>query len=139
MNERAEHDQETPSTLEVRSRALFQDSVERLDMPTLSRLTQARFSALESAAKPRRAGRVWGMPGWMPALGSGAALALVAALWLGPQRPSANEAMSFEDLEIVASTESGANEAGVGESGAGDEIELLQDDAEFYDWAEKVS
>ena len=112
--------------LEARSRALFQESVKRLDMPTLSRLTQARFSALEAAAAPRRTGRVWGMPGWMPALGTGAALALVAALWLGPQRPSANEAMSFEDLEIVASTES-------------DEIELLQEDAEFYDWAEKVS
>jgi hypothetical protein len=134
MNKMAEHDRETPSALELRSRALFQDSVKRLDMPTLSRLTQARYAALEAAARSGRAGRLWGMPRWMPALGTGAALALVAALWLGPQRPSANDAMSFEDLEIVAFTESGASEAGVG-----DEIELLQEDAEFYDWAEKVS
>ena len=118
---------------------MFQDSVERLDMPTLSRLTQARHAALEAAATPRRAARLWGVTGWMPALGTGAAVALVAALWLGPQRPSVNEAVSFEDLEILASTESVANESAAGESAVGDEIELLQDDVEFYDWAEKVS
>jgi hypothetical protein len=38
-----------PTALEERSRALFQDSVERIDMRTRSRLTQAR-RALGSCA-----------------------------------------------------------------------------------------
>jgi len=35
------------TALEERSRALFQDSVERIDMRTRSRLTQARHAALD--------------------------------------------------------------------------------------------
>ena len=39
---------------EMRSRALFQDSVDGLDMRIRSRLTQARSAALEAASESRR-------------------------------------------------------------------------------------
>ena len=39
---------------ETRSRALFQDSVDGLDMRIRSRLTQARSAALEAASERRR-------------------------------------------------------------------------------------
>jgi hypothetical protein len=36
---------------------------------------------------------------------------------------------NFEDLELVASAE----------EGSGDAMDMLQDDIEFYDWAEKAA
>jgi len=122
-----------PSTvrLEERSRALFQDSVETLDMRTRSRLTQARHAALAAAGHRNRFSNVrW----WAPAAGFSAAAVLGVTLWFGPQfarhgsvdreLPAALNQSSLEDLDIVASAE---------------EMELLQDDAEFYDWANKAA
>jgi hypothetical protein len=117
--------------LEERSRALFQDSVETLDMRTRSRLTQARHAALEAAGHRNRFANVrW----WAPAVGFSAAAALGVTLWFGPQfahhgsvdreLPAALNQSSLEDLDIVASA---------------DEMELLQDDVEFYDWANKAA
>ena len=52
MNEREQ------DSLEERSRALFHGSVENLDMRVRSRLTQARYAALEAAASRK--------PSWLP-------------------------------------------------------------------------
>lgn len=110
--------------LEERSRALFQDSVETLDMRTRSRLTQARHAALETAGHRNRFANVrW----WAPAVGFSAAAALGVTLWFGSvdrELPAALNQSSLEDLDIVASA---------------DEMELLQDDVEFYDWANKAA
>jgi len=120
-------------SFEERSRALFQDSVEGLDFALRSRLTQARNAAIEAAVSTRR-------PYWfsrfgvlMPA-GVTAAAILGAFLWLGS--PMSRHAVTvadgqpnLEDLEIVASAD----------ESSGDAMDMLQDDIEFYDWADKAA
>jgi hypothetical protein len=129
-------------SFEVRSRDLFNDSVDGLDFAMRSRLTQARNAALESATAGRRiAGRrIAGRPFWfsrfavlVPA-GVTAAAVLGAFLWLGS--PLGQHAVTvadgqpiLEDLEIVASAD----------EGSGDAMDMLQDDIEFYDWADKTA
>jgi len=119
-------------SLEERSRALFHDSVENLDMRMRSRLTQARHAALEAAAAPSHSWlprKAW----WMPTAGVTAAAVLGVALWMGT--PAVHHAVSFadaqsnlEDLDIVASSDE-----------SGDALEMLQDDLDFYDFADKAA
>jgi len=119
-------------SFEERSRALFNDSVDGLDFALRSRLTQARNAAIEAAAASRRP---WfSRVGILAPAGMTAAAVLGAVLWLGSplmEHPVtvADGQPSLEDLEIVASTD----EAG------GDAMDMLQDDIEFYDWAEKAA
>ena len=118
--------------LEERSRALFLESVEGLDMRTRSRLNQARQAAVAAAADSAR--------GWflrMPVLGSAGGVAAAAvlgvALWFGgPLHHTAHPVpaeSAFEDLDLVASSD----------EGTGDAMEMLQDDIDFYDWADKAA
>jgi len=102
-----------------------------VDMRIRSRLTQARNAAIEAASTSRRPwfSRI-GM--WTPAAGVTAAAVLGAFLWLGS--PLGQHAVtvadgqpSLEDLDIVAS------------EGSGDAMDMLQDDIEFYDWADKTA
>lgn len=104
--------------LERRSRELFNDSVANLDAHTRSRLNQARQAALQATEhrKHRFAMR------WLVPTGSVAALALVAMVSMQFMRsPTApvQSGSGLEDMELVASA---------------DELELLQNDVEFYDW-----
>ena len=115
---------------ELRSRALFQDSVDGLDMRIRSRLTQARSAALEAAqgARPWLFG--WKM--WAPAAGVTAAAILGVGLWIGS--PIGHQAATLaesniEDLDLVASTDEGSTDA----------MEMLQDDIDFYDFADKAA
>ena len=106
--------------LENKARALFEDSVERLDARTRSKLTQARNRALDEVKKGA-ARRRWI---WAPA--GGFALAAVVAvsvvLWSGRPSPQPGPA-ALEDLEIVVDSE---------------DLELLQDqDVEFYAWLDE--
>ena len=115
--------------LEERSRALFNDSVDGMDFALRSRLTQARNAAIEAASSKRP---------WYTRIavlapaGVTAAAVLGAALWLGS--PLGQHAVTvtdgqsnLEDLELVASSD----------EGAGDALDMLQDDIEFYDWADR--
>ena len=108
----------TPDPIEERSRELFDDSVERLDARTRSRLNQARQRALEEVKK----GSVRRY--WMAApLGGLAAAALIALVLIrsGGEAitPSSDEAaMALDDIDIVADA---------------DNFELIQD-VEFYSW-----
>jgi len=127
MNERSD------DSFEERSRALFNDSVEGLDYALRSRLTQARNAAIEAASASRRS---WfsRIGVWTPAAGVTAAAVLGAFLWLGSPLGQhavtlADGQSNLEDLEIVASTD----------EGSGDTLDMLQDDIEFYDWAEKTA
>jgi hypothetical protein len=129
-----EHTQDAArSALELRSRELFEGSVEGLDLRVRSRLTQARHTALDAAAAAR--GRPWffQVRVWTPAAGVTAAALLGAALWFGS--PAGNHAMtaadqpSLEDLDIVASSD----------EGSGDAMEMLQNDIDFYDFADKAA
>jgi hypothetical protein len=115
-------------SLEERSRALFHGSVENLDMRIRSRLTQARHAALDQAATNRSwwSRRVW----WTPAAGVTAAAVLGAVLWMGAPMghhtvPSADPQSNLEDLDMVASSD--------------DSLEMLQDDLDFYDFADKAA
>jgi hypothetical protein len=112
----------TPDPLEQRSRELFEDSVNRLDARTRSRLNQARQVAIEelNKVKTRRY--------WLTApLGGLAAAALIAVLLLSVREatvPSQESAgLPLDDFDIVADT---------------DNLELLQD-VEFYSWLAEAS
>ena len=129
MNERSPV--EPNGSFEERSRALFHDSVDGLDYALRSRLTQARNAAIEAASASRRP---WfsRFGAWKPAAGVTAAAVLGAFLWLGS--PLGQHAVTvadgqpnLEDLEIVAASD----------EGSGDAMDMLQDDIEFYDWANK--
>jgi hypothetical protein len=116
---------------EMRSRALFQDSVDGLDMRIRSRLTQARSAALESAQGNRRAW-LFGWKMWAPAAGVTAAAILGLGLMVGS--PIGHQAATLaesniEDLDLVASTDEGSADA----------MDMLQDDIDFYDFADKAA
>jgi hypothetical protein len=124
---------EPKGSFEERSRALFHDSVDGLDFALRSRLTQARHAAIEAAAANRRP---WfsRFGAWTPAAGVTAAAVLGAFLWLGSPLGQhaatvADGLPNLEDLEIVASSD----------EGSADTMDMLQDDIEFYDWADKAA
>jgi hypothetical protein len=117
-------------SFEKRSRTLFQDSVEGLDFAVRSRLTQARNTALDAAATRRPWVLGWKM--WTPAAGVTAAAILGVALWMGSPlhhqaATLAEEQSNFEDLDLLASSDEGSADA----------LEMLQDDIDFYDFADK--
>jgi lysozyme family protein len=117
-------------SFEQRAQVLFHDSVDGLDFALRSRLTQARKAAIEAASTRRPA---WfSRIGVLAPAGVTAAVILGAFLWFGSplgQRAVtvADGQSTFEDLELVASMD---------ESSA-DAMDMLQDDIEFYDWADK--
>jgi hypothetical protein len=122
---------EQPDPLEERARALFRDSVDGLDFALRSRLTRARTAALEAASASRPA---WFLrKGFLTPAGVSAAAVLGAFLWLGSplgqHAVTVADGQSLEDLDIVASSD----------EGAGDAMDMLQDDLEFYDWADKAA
>jgi hypothetical protein len=106
-----EYDAQDCGALEERTRALFEHSVADLDARTRSRLTQARYAALEELRwrRPRPAR-------WLLAPSGGLLAAAILAVFLGG-RPGSDPAV-FEDLDVVTGPE---------------DIELLQD-VEFYAW-----
>jgi hypothetical protein len=120
-------------SFEERAHALFNDSVEGLDFAMRSRLTQARNAALEAAAARRRP---WFLRIGVltPAAGVTAAAVLGAFLWVGS--PLGQHAVTVADgqsnlevLDLVASVD----------EGSGDAMDMLQDDIDFYDWADKAA
>lgn len=124
--------EQPPDPFEEHARALFHDSVEGLDFALRSRLTQARKAAIEAASASR--------PAWFFRIGVLAPAGVTAAailgvfLWLGS--PMGQRALTvadgqanFEDLELVASLD----------ESSGDAMDMLQDDIEFYDWADKTA
>ena len=118
---------ERATSLEERSRALFDDSVAAVDMRVRSRLTRARHAALESARPP--AARLLGLP-MRAVAASAAAVMLGAALWLAwtaatPPADPVDGRATVEDLDLVAASE----------PGRGDALDMMQEDVDFYAWA----
>lgn len=100
--------------LESKARARFEDSVERLDAHTRSKLTQARNRALDEVKRgvPRR---------WIWAPAGGVALVAVVAVVMVAGGPRGNDeagSLALEDIDIVADSES---------------LDMLED-VEFYQW-----
>jgi hypothetical protein len=114
----------------ARARELLLDSARHLDAKTRSRLTQARYAALEQLEHSQgRPG--FRLGGWLAPAGGLAAVALAGLVWFGatptldpvPQsaavRPDAGGA-AVDDLALMADAEN---------------LELAED-IEFYSWLE---
>jgi hypothetical protein len=119
------------AAFEERSRLLFRESVAGLDMRMRSRLNQARHAALDAAAASTRRPR-FNLRLWTPAAGVTAAAVLGAAMWFGLPgghgTVSADSQPGFEDLDLVTASDGGS-----------DPIEMLQNDLDFYDFADKAA
>jgi hypothetical protein len=106
---------------EKRTRELLDESASRLDGRTLSRLTQARHSALDQLGRPSRSG--WRM--LVPA-GAAAAVAVLAVVMWQPDTqsiPATAQAVSpMEDLDLLTDAE------------APDFVDESAD-VDFYEWA----
>lgn len=125
-----EHDSDG-SEFERRSRATLEESVERLDARTRSRLNQARQQALaEYFARRASPWRRWlGAGPLLPAGAVAAAVLVAVTIWNAPRglEPDAvvargEVATAFEDLELLA--DGGALVDG------GESV-----DFDFYEWA----
>ncbi|MCU0759255.1 MAG: hypothetical protein MUF07_08690 [Steroidobacteraceae bacterium] len=114
---------------EQRTRQVLEESVQRLDGRTRSRLNQARQRALEAHAARERSPLSWlaGARGRFAPAGAVAVLALLAVV-LWDARPGGDaplaalaEGAAIEDLELLADN---------------DALELAREgDPEFYEWA----
>lgn len=89
--------------LEQQAKALFDDSVDRLDAATLSKLNRGRQAALAEAAKPR-AGQLWLR--WAPATGMAAAAVLAVVMLRGPAPDELAPVPVVSDFEILVSEDS---------------------------------
>ena len=104
--------------LAAQAKALFDDSVERLDAATLSRLNQGRQQALQEIRDPGPGGE-WAR--WVPAGGLAAAAVVAVVVWQGmPVEHSAPAAGTPTDFEIMLSEDS---------------LDMLED-LEFYSWVD---
>jgi len=107
-----------PEEFEKRTRELLEESTQRLDGRVRSRLTQARFAAVEEARRSRHSS-AWRT--WVPAGALAAAAVVAVVLWTGqPAPPAAPGVQALDDLEIVA---------------GGESFELLEN-LDFYEWVD---
>ena len=104
---------------ERRAKRVFDDSVAALDAATRSKLTQARYRALEQ----QEAAHDWSWRSSLMPAGTVAATALVAFLvmWQPPQQNDAVKNAPLSDLEILLGEE---------------DLEMLDEELEFYGWLE---
>lgn len=107
-----------------RARALLDESAERIDGATRSRLTQARHAALAELERSRgfSLGRLLG-GGWVPAGAMAAAAVLAVALWAGRPGEVAVPQVAeseFDAIELLSDAES---------------LDLVDEDPAFYAWA----
>jgi hypothetical protein len=125
-------DQGDDSSFERRVRTLLDDSVGGVSGHVRSRLTRARYAAVEEAARTRTS--FWrqfltSSRGFLPA-GTIAAAVLVAMLLLSDRlgrtpAPGQQQPSTFEEIELLADAEV---------------LELIQEaDGEFYEWAAEES
>jgi len=108
------------SKFERRTKRAFDDSVAALDAATRSKLTQARYRALEEQTSARSRGFGSSL---LPA-GTVAATALVAFLVVWQATPPAPvpQAAALGDLEILLGEE---------------DLQMLDEEIEFYGWLEE--
>jgi hypothetical protein len=111
--------------LERRARAAFEASVAGLDEDTRSRLRAARHAAVARLASRRRS--AW--RAWAPVAIAASAALVAVLLWRAPAElphpvASSGAAESMEELEMVA---------------AGDDLDLVAEDIEFYAWLEQAT
>jgi negative regulator of sigma E activity len=125
MSERvddAARDPRVDADFERRAKEAFDRSAAELDAATRSRLTQARYRALEELPKGEKR-RGW--QSWLVPAGAIAAAALVAVLFFQPNGPATDaglqQAVALGDLEILLGEE---------------DLEMYDEEIEFYAWLE---
>jgi hypothetical protein len=101
------------------ARELFDDSVERLDAATLSRLNQGRHRALAELETAKPLGQ-WLR--WAPAAGIAAAAVVAVMIMNGPAPTMTDEPITASDFEMLLEDDS---------------LELLED-LEFYTWLQSA-
>jgi hypothetical protein len=107
------------SSFDRRAKRAFDDSVAALDAATRSKLTQARYRALEEQASARDRG--W--RSWLVPAGTVAATAFVVFLVVWQAMPPAPVPQTaLGDLEILLGEE---------------DLEMLDEEIEFYGWLEE--
>jgi len=105
-----------------RARELFDASVDALDDATRARLGRARYAAV--AATERRA-RPSPWLRWVPAVAVASTAVVAVLLWRAPEPSAPTTAAtveadgSFEAVEVLA---------------AGEDLDLVENDLEFYEW-----
>ncbi len=120
----SENDDSKQREFENRSRELLHAGADALSAEIRSRLTQARFKALDEMTAPSS-------PAWVrllvPAGGLAAAALVAVVAWRGlggnPEFP-ASEGARGDVLEVVAMA---------------DDYDALEDDVEFYQWLDSES
>jgi hypothetical protein len=114
--------EEDDRELERRTKRLFDASVGALDGATRSKLTQARYRALQEA-RPGARRPAWRWP-LAAAAAAAAAVVVAAVLVLRPAAPpeSAPQVAAYGDLDLLT-----------GEP----ELEMLDEEIEFYAWLEE--
>ncbi|MGQ0833970.1 MAG: hypothetical protein ACT4O5_03460 [Gammaproteobacteria bacterium] len=120
-------DEQSQTEFERRTRELLEESVTRADARVRSRLTRARYAAVEEAARSRSS--FWhtlatSSRGFAPAGALAAAVLVVMLVWTDgtEQRvPVAESQTAFEDVELLADAEA---------------LDLMEEWEEgFYEWA----
>ncbi|HEX5047411.1 MAG TPA: hypothetical protein VFX89_09845 [Gammaproteobacteria bacterium] len=122
MNERRTEQ----TDLERRTKRAFDDSVGAIDAATRSKLTQARHRALQELERKRRSSW-WLIPkikSPLAPVGALAAVALAALLlvWRSEPPPMTAVVAPVADLDILLGDE---------------DLEMLDEDLEFYAWLEE--
>jgi hypothetical protein len=121
----SEHDVERrEEALERRTREVFEASVEQLDAGTRASLRTARQAAIAELEARQRPG--W--RGWVPMAVATSAALLAVLLWRAPAdspMPVASSGVTeaIDVLEVAA---------------AGDDLDLVAEDLEFYVWLEQT-
>jgi len=102
-----------------KTKALFDDSVDRLDAATLSRLNQARHRALEEVSKSGARTR-WVR--WVPVTGVAAAAVVAVMVINAPGTIGTDDSITTTDFELLLEE---------------DGLEIFED-LEFYSWLDAV-
>jgi hypothetical protein len=111
---------------EKRARELFDASVESLDGNARARLAAARRAAVAEVRQPR--GIAW--RSWAPAAAM-ASVALVAVLLWRAQEPESRPDADVVAADVIAVD---ASSAPVELLANGDDLGLVENDLEFYEW-----
>lgn len=105
--------------IEEEARGVFDASVARIDGATRSRLTQARHAAVAELRRP-----VFRPVSWLPAGAAAAAAVVAVMLWTQPGPGGVPApvlaAAPVDDFELIT---------------LGEDLDLLDEDIEFYAWA----
>lgn len=88
--------------IEDRAKTLFDESVERLDAATLSRLNQGRHKALDEL---RRAENTVSWGRWLPAAGVAAVAVVTVMVMRGPDDVT-DDPVTASDFEMLLETDS---------------------------------